>query len=262
MVEQAVGLEGASEGGASAARESVDAGGLALSNARMAHARAGSEPTSLEERLGISGIERSAPKQTDILRTGVDSLDQALEGGLRAGVLTEIAVSAPSSGGQTLILHMLEGIRREQRFAALVDGCDSFDPQSAPPDLLEHLLWARCGTALEAMKVADALLRDENFGMVLVDLRGLDARQLRRVKSADWYRLQRLAERTSAYVSVFTPKAMIPSAQIRIALEASLPLELADASVTELGASMEFEVQRLRQLEVQEFPNLITRATG
>lgn len=243
----------------SSGSQGVDARDRAPWNSVMAPAREVSEPASLEETLAIAGVERTTPKESETLRTGVGSLDHALGGGVHAGVLTEVASPTPSSGGQTLILHLLEAIRRAQRFAALVDGSNCFDPQSAPPSLLEHLLWARCTSALEAMKVADALLRDENLGMALVDLRGNDAKQLRRVKSADWYKLQRLAERSSAYVCVFTPKPMIPSAQIRVELKGSLSLELADASLAAIGAGLNCEALRLRQLEVKGFPKLIRR---
>ncbi|EDY85121.1 hypothetical protein VDG1235_4756 [Verrucomicrobiia bacterium DG1235] len=240
-------------------RGGVDEGAAAPWNEDMASAGTGSELASLEGRLGELGVERAAPAESEILGTGVDSLDGALDGGLRSGLLTEIAESGASCGGQALLLHLLAGTRREQRFAALVDGADGFDPGSASGELLEHLLWARCRSAGEAMRVADALLRDENLGMVLVDLRGCEGRELRRVKAADWYRLQRLAERSSAYVCVFTPEAMIPSAQVRVRLEGRHCIEDLDASLGELGAGVEVEVLRKRTREREGFAQLVRR---
>ncbi|MDQ8201758.1 hypothetical protein [Pelagicoccus sp. SDUM812003] len=226
----------------------------------MATARTGSASTRLEEMFGELGVERARPAESEALRTGVDGLDEALEGGLRSGLLTEIAEARASGGGQALLLHLLAAMRRAQRFAALVDGTDSFDPQTTPKPLLEHLLWARCRSASEAMKVADALLRDENLGMVLVDLRDMEQRELRRsVKSADWYRLQRLAERSSSFVCVFTPEPMIPSAQVRVSLLGQMCIDKLDASIDDLGRSLEIDVLRKRTREREAFPRLVQR---
>ncbi|MBC2605870.1 hypothetical protein [Pelagicoccus albus] len=225
----------------------------------MATAGRESESTGLEEALDGLGVERVAPTESKILGTGVDSLDEALEGGLRSGLLTEVAESAVSCGVQALLLSLLAGMRRAQQFAALVDGADRFDPQSAHPELLEHLLWARCHSAGEAMKVADALLRDENLGMVLLDLRGCEDRELRRVKSADWYRLQRLAERSSSFFCVFTPRPMIPSAQVRTRLDRQFGIESMDASLGELCGGIGFEVLRKRMRERDGFAQLVRK---
>lgn len=251
--------EAPAEGGRLEARGGVDGAWRAPWNGAMATAREGSESARLAERFEELGVERASSAESETLRTGVDALDAALEGGLRSGLLTEMVEPGASLGGQTLLLHLLAGMRRAQRFAALVDGADSFDPQSAPEVLLEHLLWARCRAAGEAMKVADALLRDENLGMVLVDLRGCEARELRRVKSADWYRLQRLAERSSAYVCVFTPQPMIPSAQVRVALEGRLCIESLDASLAGLASGVEVQVLRKRTRERGDFARLVRR---
>ncbi|MBD5781900.1 hypothetical protein IEN85_20535 [Pelagicoccus sp. NFK12] len=240
----------------------VDAAAGMQWNDGMATARADAESASLEQAFDGLGVERVAPAESETLGTGVDSLDEALEGGLRSGLLTELAESGASSGGQVLLLHLLAAMRRAQRFVALVDGADGFDPQSSPPELLEHLLWARCRSAGETMKVADALLRDENLGMVLVDLRGCGERELRRVKAADWYRLQRLAERSGAFVCVFTPQAMIPSAQVRVRLDGRLCIGNMDMSVRELGCELEFEVLRKRTRERGGFAQLVRRAVG
>lgn len=256
---QILGAEEPRRGLGLAGRGGVDGGAAAPWNGGMASAGEGSESASLEARLGELGVERAALAESEALRTGVDSLDEALQGGLRSGLLTEIVEAGASAGGQALLLHLLAGMRRAQRFAALVDGADGFDPQSTPPALLEHLLWARCASAGEAMQVADALLRDENLGMVLVDLRGCGARELGRVKAADWYRLQRLAERSSAFVCVFTPQAMIPSAQARVALRGTLGAGQMDASLAELAAGVDVETLRLRTREREAFPQLVKR---
>ena len=105
-------------------------------NDGMATARADVESASLEEAFDGLGVERAERAESETLGTGVDSLDEALDGGLRSGLLTELAEKGASSGGQVLLLHLLAGMRRAMRFAALVDGADGFDPQSSPPELL------------------------------------------------------------------------------------------------------------------------------
>ena len=98
--------------------------------------------------------------------------------------------------------------------------------------------------------------------MVIVDMRGCEQRGLQRVKAADWYRLQRLAERSGAVVCVFTPVAMIPSAQVRVRMEGRLTVDGLDASLEELGRSLSFEVLRRRGRERDGFAQLVQRRVG
>ena len=245
----------------------VDSRRRSLCNAFMAGAHERSEPTRLEPRapeanafeedfdaLGVSrvkGIERA------ILKTGIWRLDQALEGGLSTGVLCEAVCPSPSCGGQSFLLHLLDAARREGRFAALVDGSDRFDPQTTPPVLLEHLLWVRCETTKQALKAMDALLRDENLGMTLVDLRGNDFRELRRTRSSDWYRLQRLAGHAGMVCVALTPKPLIPSAQVRFSISEPLSLDLCDSAIGEISREASYEIIRHLHRDDHAFPNLI-----
>ena len=245
----------------------VDSPHRAHWNAIMAGAHERSEPARLESRdpeanafeedfdaLGVSrvkGVERS------ILKTGIWRLDQALEGGLSTGVLCEAVCPNPSSGGQSFLLHLLDAARREGRFAALVDGSDRFDPQSTPPALLEHLLWIRCETTKQAIKAMDALLRDENLEMTLVDLRDNDFRELRRTQSSDWYRVQRLAGHAGMVCVVLTPKPLIPSAQVRFSVTEPLSLDLCDSAIGEISRQANYEIIRNRRRDDHAFPNLI-----
>ncbi len=214
------------------------------------------EPGSLREIVG-EGVRWAAGTDRDTLGTGIDHFDQALRGGLSTGTLCEIVASAPSSGGQTVLLHLLETARRERGFAALVDGANAFDPQTAPPALLEHLLWVRCLSVEQALRATDVLLRDENLGMVIVDLRDCAGWALKRTRSTVWYRLQRLAGRWEGALAVFTPRPMIPSAQIRVGLAGRLSVAQCDASLAEVGRGLSFDVLRLRKQEMGDFPQLI-----
>lgn len=214
------------------------------------------EPVSLREIVG-EGVRWAAGTDRDTLGTGIDHFDRALGGGLPTGVLCEFVASAPSSGGQTVLLHLLEEARKERRFAALVDGANAFDPQTAPPALIEHLLWVRCRSVEQALRAADVLLRDENLGMVIVDLRDCAGWALKRTRSTVWYRLQRLAGRWEGTLVVFTPRPMIPSAQIRVAFAGRLSAVQCDANLAEVARGLEFDVLRLRKQEMGDFPQLI-----
>jgi len=226
----------------------------------MAGVRAVDGPAGVGGGCEIEGIELSCLAASEALGTGVDRLDRALEGGLRPGMLGEFACVGPSSGGRSLLLRMLASAAGARRLCALADGADGFDPQGLQGALLRRLLWARCGSALEALKVAGALLADENFGLVAVELKGCAPAQLRGVKSADWYRLQRLAERSAACVCVFTPQLMVPSAQLRVELSGSMDLEQLDCPLSETADDLRFELRKHRLREPGGFPRLVQLA--
>jgi hypothetical protein len=105
------------------------------------------------------------------------------------------------------------------RPVALIDGCDSFDPQPLGNAGLQHLLWVRCNKACEAIKAADLLLRDGNFPLVIVDLVLNPRAELRKIPQTNWYRLQRLVEPTSVACLVLIRQSMVGSAQLKIVLE-------------------------------------------
>jgi hypothetical protein len=111
------------------------------------------------------------------------------------------------------------------RPVALIDGCDSFDPQPLGNAGLHHLLWVRCNKACEAIKAADLLLRDGNFPLVIVDLVLNPRAELRKIPQTSWYRLQRLVEPTSVACLVLIRQSMVGSAQLKIVLENLWTLE-------------------------------------
>lgn len=166
----------------------------------------------LAERFG-SAI--SAPRGEIV--TGISVLDEA--GALRNGSITEFISSRPGAGAALLIHQLLERARQERFFVALVDGADSFDPQSAGATALQHLLWVRCGKASEGIKAADLLLRDGNFPIVILDLVLNSAEELRRIPATSWYRLQRLVEVTPTAFLVMSRHNMVASARTKILLE-------------------------------------------
>ena len=148
-----------------------------------------------------------AQKPGGTLRTGLAAID-AVEGGLRRSALTEF-----SGTSGALFLHaMLDAIRRENCFAALVDAARTFEPEASLP----RLLVVFCADAMQAVKAADLLLRDGNLALVMLDLQSTPPAQLQRIPANTWHRFQRLAEQTTAAVAVLPPQPMIEAAQVRI----------------------------------------------
>ena len=155
----------------------------------------------------------------------VPAIDDALGGGLPAGRLTELVSAVPSGGGQTVVAKLLAATQAARQRIALVDGSDAFAPCAVPEDLLRHLVWVRCRTPEQAFAAADILVRDGNYAVVVLDLRGCAERVLHRTPAATWYRLQRAAEASSVAVLVQTQSLLVPAVPWRLVL--GTPLSLA-----------------------------------
>jgi hypothetical protein len=159
---------------------------------------------------------------TTYLSTGLSFFDQATNGGLPKGAITELISSHTSAGSASLIYALLQTAHRDRYFLALIDGRDSFDPSASGglgDSRLRNLLWVRCGKAAEAIKAADLLLRDGNFPLVIVDLVLNAPNELRKIPQTSWYRLQRLVEVAPTACLVLTRQSMVGSAQLKIVLE-------------------------------------------
>jgi len=205
----------------------------------------------------------SAPRPAAVLPTGVAAIDEAGDGGLPVGAITEVVALAPSAGGQLLISRLLAATRARRMRAALVDALDAFDPCSHEPPVLQHLVWVRCRTLDEAMHAADILVRDANLALVMLDLRGGAPRAVRSVPATTWYRLQRALERTDLAMVVFTTAApsrpafsrapgpgpvggLVGSARLRLTLAAGFPLDALAGEQTGLAFHLPVEVERNR----------------
>jgi hypothetical protein len=178
------------------------------------------------------------------LVTGLPIFDQTLEGGLSEGAITELSSPFPNAGSATIIAGLLEQAARDKYFLALIDGRDSFDPESLSNQTLRHLLWVRCHRATEAMPAADLLLRDGNFPLVILDLLLNPLPELRKIPSSNWYRLQRLVEPTPTAFLVLTPRSMISSAQYKLVLENRWHLRQLEVEASELQVQLQARVQR------------------
>jgi hypothetical protein len=179
-----------------------------------------------------------------VLPTGLAAIDDST-GGLPLGAVTEIVATAPSCGSQLLFEQLLAATRATRTRVALVDSTDSFDPGSFPVDLLAHLVWVRC-TPETALSATDLLTRDANLGLVVLDLRHAPDRELRRTPASFWYRLQRAAEPTDLALVVITPRATVPSAQLRFALNTSHAATALTSERPTLSSALTPTLQRQR----------------
>lgn len=190
-----------------------------------------------------------------VLPSGLASLDEST-GGLPLGAVTEIVCSAPSCGSQLFLGELLAATRRTRTRVALVDATDSFDPASYPPDVLAHLVWVRCPLTGDparkatpttlALQVADLLARDANLGLVVLDLRRAPAADLRRITGPQWYRFQRAVEPADLVFAVLTPRPSVPSAQLRLTLDAPHPVAALEVGRPLLSSSLAPALHRQR----------------
>jgi len=180
----------------------------------------------------------------DQLVTSIAGVDSALGGGLTKSAITELASPPGSAGSASFLAALLHRASRDGYFIALIDGRDSFDPQSIGTAALPHLLWIRCHKASEAMQAVDLLLRDGNFPLVILDLVLNPLAELRKIPSSNWYRLQRLVERAPTVFLVFTPRCMISSAQYKLVLENRWRLPQLDWPAEDLQGQLRVRLQR------------------
>src|ERR1700730_17762066 len=185
--------------------------------------------------------QRSQPATT-VLATGIPSLDRTTGSGLPKSAITELITPRASAGSASFIHALLRSAQREQHFIALIDGADSFDPDSSDNSALQHLLWVRCRKAFDAVKAADLLLRDGNFPLVIVDLTLNALEELRKLPQTSWYRLQRLAEAVPSACLVINRQSMVSSAQLKIVLENSWTLEALESE--NAISNLRFRIQR------------------
>ena len=178
--------------------------------------------------------------------TGVDRLDQCLDGGLPKAALTEIVCPRHGMGSGTIIQALIESTSAAGKRLALVDAGDAFDPDGLTNRELSALLWVRCHGAEQAVKATDLLCRDNNLPLVVLDLMMCPERQVRAIPSTYWYRLQRVAEGNGAVALVFTPTPVVGSATCTLRLTRMFRLPALDLLRDQLTARVEMETVRAR----------------
>ena len=93
--------------------------------------------------------------------TGVDAVNELLQGGLPLGAISEF-VGPECSGRTSLALSFIAQVTRAGNVCAWIDVCDALQPESAAEAGidLERLLWVRCGVASKiAPPVSEAMFR-------------------------------------------------------------------------------------------------------
>ncbi|MDB6169075.1 MAG: hypothetical protein JWM88_1939 [Verrucomicrobia bacterium] len=184
--------------------------------------------------------------------TGVGPIDDALGGGLPPGQLTELVSTMAGSGGQLVLARLLVTTRAERQRVALVDGVDGFSPESVPMDALRHLVWIRPRTLQEALAAADVLVRDGNYAVVVLDLRGMNERALLNTPKSLWHRLQRAAESRPAAVLVQTTRGLVPAVPWRLTLSKPFGLAASRLSQEKLLAQLTVEIVRGHVMPAEE----------
>src|ERR1700735_5097325 len=80
-----------------------------------------------------------------VLATGIQAVDELLEGGLPLGAITEI-VGPEGSGHTSFALSFLASVTQAERVCAWIDVSDTLDRESAAAAGIDlsRLLWVRC----------------------------------------------------------------------------------------------------------------------
>lgn len=193
----------------------------------------------LDERFGKPGLAQKTTYQT-----GLPVLDQAE---VPKGAITEIVSTSTEGPGGVLFLYGLlhETLQKGNR-VALIDANDSFQPKGLLQPDLDRLLWARCHNADEAIKATDLVVRDGNLPLVILLVSLSSLRELRRIPSTTWHRLQMLAEKSAVTLLVLTPYAQVGCAQLRLEVGGGFPLQIIHRNREELVPALNLNITRRR----------------
>ena len=157
---------------------------------------------SLEELLRARRLQAEAPplrgedRRLQPLAFGVAALDGLIAGGLPRGALSEI--HGPASSGRTgLAIALCARSTGRGALVAWVDPADRFDPASAAEAGMDlaRLLWLRGGKSLPgALSALGTVLGSGLFEVVVLDVAGVAADEMRRLPHTSYIRLQRMIE--------------------------------------------------------------------
>lgn len=192
-------------------------------------------------RTRFPSAHQDRPPDIETFPTGLPCLDDA---GLPKGALTEL-VSPQKSGGSALILHrLIENLAAKGQYLALLDGRDSFDPQSLSQAACDRLLWIRCRSAKETLRSADILLRDGNLPFVVIDLQFNSEHEVRRLPGQTWYRLQTLVAKTNATCLIMTQVRSVSSVRLRLTMNSLLHVSALERQEKHLLQTIHLDVTR------------------
>jgi recombination protein RecA len=146
--------------------------------------------------------------------TGIDEVDDLLDGGLPIGAISELA--GPESSGRTsLALSFLSRQTQQGKVCAWIDVHDTLDAESAAASgvSLKQLLWVRCRSVEpmtrnklspakpwprldQALRATDLLLQAGGFAALVLDLGSTAPEHASRIPLATWFRFRQAADRT------------------------------------------------------------------
>ena len=219
----------------------------------------GSDDDSNSDRDRDDDNTHPLPTNSPTFSTGVPILDRLA---IPPGAITEIVGHHASSGVALLTQGLLEAAAEKKRHLALIDCHDHFDPNCAPLAACPSLLWLRSEDVESSLKAADLLLRDGNLTLIVADFQLESPRNLRSVATTSWHRLRSLAEKTGTTFLAFTPAPLIPTARLRIELEARFSIDALQQPRAELLTSVPLTVtRRIDQVRHQPQQPLIAVAS-
>jgi len=206
--------------------------------------------------------------ERECIPTGIPTIDSKI-GGISLHTLTEICGSTVASSGKTSVLiSLLAQATQQERFCALVDSKDSFDPASAKASGvdLQHLLWVRCGKSKQnlrpleqAFKVADMLLQSSGFGLIAVDLSETAEKLIRRIPVSTWFRFSRVVEQQPTALIFIQQKPQATSCAGLVLNLTSAPAEFSGNLITKFNFKVEV-IRTREKKQVQSAPDFSLRA--
>ena len=175
----------------------------------------------LRDSLKASTESVKSPRLGDrLLATGVDVLDEALDGGFPSGSLIEL-VGRKSAGTTSLAVSLAASVSESGEDVAWIDPHNTLDPQS----LLEvgvdteRFLWIRPHShqLKHSLRATETVLDGGGFGLVVVDLleRGRGKPNL---PLSVWVRLAKRLEHRNTTCVILRNYPGVSSAQYRLKL--------------------------------------------
>ena len=214
-----------------------------------------------------SALTPSPKTIREVVPTGIDQIDQLLNGGIPVGAITEL--TGPASSGRTSIaLSALAQRTSEGSVCAWIDAKDSLDPESAAASgvSIDHLLWVRCTdktktkpdrspsnrknntqpwTRLDqALCATDLVLQSGGFSSIVLDLADESIEHGRRIPLATCFRYRQAAERTRCSLLVL---GKAPFAQSSAAVVLECQQAAVDSACGTVIRNFTYTVQRRRE---------------
>lgn len=203
---------------------------------------------SLCQEVGAQFASEIDPDQASPLKTHIPAIDN-LGGGFPRNSLSEVIETQAGCGGTFLIHRLIDQIRQARGYVALVDGSDSFAPDSVRDSRsLEHLYWVRCRGSQEAIRVSDLIAGDGNFSLLLIDLRLSRQAAIHRIPGNRWYRMQRSVTRAHGTCIALTPMASVAAAKLRFHLVN--PFEMAALEQSQAFLQEQLQVETLSESRI------------